>query len=1303
MFAKELEERAKRQELRRKASAQSLTPKKNNNHLLKKKQKNVNNNHNKNIEQDLDEDSTDVLDLLNTDDEKDEEDNGEEEEEDMDADSIFLRMDDDNHGDEKIAEEKVKESSNYNNNTSSSNKSNAKKKSVYNNNIESSKDETTSNSPGSFQDKLLRQEQVAAINAQQRSRARTTTTKYDPQQQLAIEFIRRREQACAWIKNIMKQSSSSRREKEALPTSDTFVSALKNGVILCELMRVINGERAAKISIHRQYPPATKQMKERDNIETFLAQCKDVGLDQNSLFETDDLYESSDHDGGGNLGAVLYTLGVLARLAEKNKLITSENMFWHGHGFKNNNFPTRKYSQSEVTKASVALLMMDGDAATPILNFTDKAGRKKSFDNKNKNKDTTLSSDSNGGNLIDNNKKSSNNNNNNDNNNKNEINDNNSNNNNNNNNSKTSSSNYIDHDDETWGSSSDDSDDDDNNGSIRGRTTRGQSVNLKELDESKKDFKKRLELVKRKLIVTQSEIETVDEDAVSDRKRRPSSTLSSLSPAYLRKRTSDGYTSGDEEAGLPACYGTLENEVLVGKNDEATLLSSLYHRNSISINNQRLNSNSNNNKREVTSVQKAKVVISWLIDQGLEEYVTTFQNSGWDDPKTIATLLTEHELLRMGIKKRGHILQLLSNIPKLRRQLRIGDRKSSVSHVEMASSSSNVESTVETLPADLMKMWDGLKTTIKSTNDDDNTTESSSTAKNIKSIENVLLATENLLIPKKVGVRPIVFDIGWHSIRVGYAGAERPELVVPSVKGVVKELFRDTTTAKQMKNGTLCCEVADEYAEICKLRPPLRRGIDEISDPEVIEWDDLNEIIEYIYSRLGVKPEIHPVVIVEAWPNCPFEDRSRLVQLFFDTYKVPYISLLPQAPLVLAAYGLLNGLVLDIGESFARAVPVFDGNALANASTRSPVAGLEVTQQTMRTLTFDGFKFGSFANAGRTDGFQTGKSWLERRAAGVLKEKLCYVSENVRKSVPMVRAVDAKSLPIHLQPTLQVSSNAEFVNWSKHRFEITECMFNPSLIRGDQYYAEGSLQSTVMSAISQLPPAIQRSMYAYVFVTGGTSVCPGLPKRLYNEIKDSIHASYDVRVIAPAGRENAAWRGGSILAARHDFIENLCVSKDVYNTSGLGATLEHVLEMSGLSLEGTSSYTSVVVDDEHKATSSLQQLIKASIRDSSSDAEAREKYDKVKSTITALQSMTATFLQNMKDVQDCHNQIDRVKDELARSKSKWAAADRVRCKAAASACKARLKRAEQTANTLRKELADQKKMAELLNDDKSLF
>ena len=68
--------------------------------------------------------------------------------------------------------------------------------------------------------------------------------------------------------------------------------------------------------------------------------------------------------------------------------------------------------------------------------------------------------------------------------------------------------------------------------------------------------------------------------------------------------------------------------------------------------------------------------------------------------------------------------------------------------------------------------------------------------KNVQAVEDVLLATENLILPKKVGKRPIVFDIGWHSIRVGYAGAERPELIMPSVKAVVKEMFLETTTAR---------------------------------------------------------------------------------------------------------------------------------------------------------------------------------------------------------------------------------------------------------------------------------------------------------------------------------------------------------------------------------------------------------------------------------------------------------------------------------------------------------------------------
>ena len=84
MFAKELEERARRQELRRRASINSLTPKKNINTVVDTNVTNTS----KKVEEPLDEDSNDVLDLLDSDGGSGQED----EEDDVDADSIFLRM-----------------------------------------------------------------------------------------------------------------------------------------------------------------------------------------------------------------------------------------------------------------------------------------------------------------------------------------------------------------------------------------------------------------------------------------------------------------------------------------------------------------------------------------------------------------------------------------------------------------------------------------------------------------------------------------------------------------------------------------------------------------------------------------------------------------------------------------------------------------------------------------------------------------------------------------------------------------------------------------------------------------------------------------------------------------------------------------------------------------------------------------------------------------------------------------------------------------------------------------------------------
>jgi hypothetical protein len=1148
-------------------------------------------------------------------------------------------------------------------------------------------------SPGDFQDKRLRKEQHKVVQGQHAIRANARSTKYDAQQQLAIQFIRRKEQACAWIEQASAKSPSKRREKTVLPTVDRFAAALKSGIVLCELMQVINGERAETMVIHRQYPPATREMRERDNLGAFVAQCLDVGVDQGAIFDVDDLYEASDTEGGGNLGAVLYTLGALARVAAHAGLL-EDSLFWKGPGFKTPQGTlyvdqrTREYTQEEVTKASVALLMMDGDAATPILNFTDKIGAMKGGGKGNENVDKAGGGRGAAG---------------------------------------GGRTRAVSSDDDDFGqTSSDEEDDRAARSGTRNRASIGESVNMGDLKESKEQFQKRLNLVKRKLIVTQTrvsigsanEVPVGEQGGDGESPRRRRSLTSQQIRAGPNSSKDGGYTSGDEMPGRAGMYGAAASNLVVGENNEVTLSGAMYARAPSSP-----AKGGGRPAPTATAMGGARspqkngmpAIAAWLTSLGLAEYIPNFDEEGWDNPSTVKKMLTEHELTRMGITKRGHVLRILATVPKLGSHafgegaqgpgLPMGDDGG-------AAGPHTPTSTVQTLPADLAVRWNDIKRSVQgaiaAASSEGNEDEGAA----MECIDGVLKATENLLIPKKVGNRPVVLDIGWHCIRAGFAGADRPEIVVPSVKGFVKPIFQESIGAKgaqrQADGGredsrhVLHGREADEKAEICMVRQPLRRGIDEIACPQHVEWSDLSDLIGHTFERLGVDPTNHAVVLIESWPNRPVEDREKLIKILFDTFVVPSISILPQGPLVLASYGLTTGLVVDIGESFSRAMPVFDGKVIPSASTRSPIAGRELTEQTMRMLTFDGFNFGSFANAVRSDGVLPGSVWLQKRAAASLKENLIYASRRVDLSHPLHKSVDATSLPLHLQPTLNVSSNAEFVNWGIHRCEVTECMFNPGLIRGDQYYLQGSLQGTIESSVRLLPAPLQRTMFSYIFLTGGTSECPGLPKRLFSELKSSVRM--DVRVIAPASRKHAAWRGGAILASRHDFEEVLTVSRGTYQESGVGFVLEQLMRISGDDAgenvgEGDSPQRRQGEGDQ--SCSPLQQLLRSTVK-TVINANELERHDKITATIESLSKMTQAFTESVKAAAEARRQVAQLTDQLESSRSKWAAADKVRCKAAASACKARLKRAEKATAAMKKELMEQKQMMEMMKE-KDLF
>ncbi len=84
------------------------------------------------------------------------------------------------------------------------------------------------------------------------------------------------------------------------------------------------------------------------------------------------------------------------------------------------------------------------------------------------------------------------------------------------------------------------------------------------------------------------------------------------------------------------------------------------------------------------------------------------------------------------------------------------------------------------------------------------------------------------------------------------------------------------------------------------------------------------------------------MLLTEAALN-PSSHRERAAQLFFETFRCPALFFSPQATLSLYATGRTTGVVLDVGDGVAHAVPVYQGLAIPSAVTRIDVGGRDVT------------------------------------------------------------------------------------------------------------------------------------------------------------------------------------------------------------------------------------------------------------------------------------------------------------------------------------------------------------------------
>eukprot|EP00808_Paulinella_micropora_P026447 g51.t1 len=246
--------------------------------------------------------------------------------------------------------------------------------------------------------------------------------------------------------------------------------------------------------------------------------------------------------------------------------------------------------------------------------------------------------------------------------------------------------------------------------------------------------------------------------------------------------------------------------------------------------------------------------------------------------------------------------------------------------------------------------------------------------------------------------------------------------------------------------------------------------------------------------------------------RAPLFLRKNLETLLFTKFKVPACYIAEAPILVCYSYGTMTGLVMDVGETSAQVVPIYDGHVIERAVKRVAYLGGEATTRKM-------YNFLKYTSLSRLDPIEAFK------VAQKVKEKYCFVAKNFEEALKDTAKSKKCVLPGGEEITLQRALPS-----------VGEIYFSPAQQLGDKEFK--SLPELVAEAIEACDMDTRRAMMEWVLLSGGDSMLPGLPERLQKGIIELMPYVEGFKMHSDRSRKNAVWNGGSVLAKLDYFQKN---------------------------------------------------------------------------------------------------------------------------------------------------------------------
>lgn len=349
----------------------------------------------------------------------------------------------------------------------------------------------------------------------------------------------------------------------------------------------------------------------------------------------------------------------------------------------------------------------------------------------------------------------------------------------------------------------------------------------------------------------------------------------------------------------------------------------------------------------------------------------------------------------------------------------------------------------------------------------------------------------------------VILDIGQFATKCGFAGEDNPSLVFFTIVGQSKYQQIDFDYGGIKKDEYF---IGDEIQSLglYKIFYPIEKGI-------IQDWGYFEKIIDYIFYNLRVDPSLVNVLFA-THPFFPRKDLEKLFELFLEHYQCMAFYPVLDSMLTLYSGGFQTGLVIEIGDSITRIVPIYEGYKLDHAIKYLETGGRTLTRYMEKILGETGY---------------SADSSIRRELVRALKEKACFVSLDYKEDLKRVEQYEKPySLP-----------DGSTITLGKERFQVPELLFNPT-----PELEEIPLPEAILDVIEMCDLDIRPDLLNNIFLSGGSSMFQNIKSRIYQELEVGLakrkKKSQTIKIIAPRERVFSVWVGGSILAMIPEFSKN---------------------------------------------------------------------------------------------------------------------------------------------------------------------